>query len=278
MKLWKRRATLVSLVMGLLSAPLAADAVKVKVLSGLVGAEDSKSKELMALSPQAADQVARRDLLTVLQPTGKFTRDRDGNVEGMTLVTWPYQTQYPYVCREDRVTLRYRLEGRFSAKGAWMNIQRQPVGVEAQPLFHVAQLPIPGFVPGSSYPVPLCDARHPNAAATWFAAPSDADAVRAANMFRMAEDELKAARLSPGPCDAHGTDTCRQWILSLDDLSKVESVEPCPSNGDETACYVISFGSVELTIAGTISSSDFERITPTAITAVRAETVVAMFE
>ncbi|MGH6877484.1 MAG: hypothetical protein ACREHV_08925 [Rhizomicrobium sp.] len=205
--------------------PLAADATKVRLVSGLTGTQDSKSKELLALSPAVADQVARRDLLSVLQSTGKFTLDNSRNVEGMTFTTVPYQTAYRYVCREDRVTLRYQFEARYNEAGVWLDNQRQPAGVEAQPAYHIEQLPVPGFEPGTSYRATVCDARNPGPTASWFAAQSDRDAVRAANMFRMAEDEVKAGRLTPGPCDPHGADTCRQWILSLDDLSKVESVE-----------------------------------------------------
>jgi hypothetical protein len=94
----------------------------------------------------------------------------------------------------------------------------------------------------------------------------------------MAEDEVKAGRLTPGPCDPHGADTCRQWILSLDAPSKIESVTPCaPSTGND-ACYVISFDSVDITVAGTIPSNEFVPITPTAITFIRADAVMTLAE
>jgi hypothetical protein len=93
----------------------------------------------------------------------------------------------------------------------------------------------------------------------------------------MAEDEVKAGQLTPGPCDPHGTDTCRQWILSLDDTSKIEAVKSCATSPDDNACYVISFGSVEITVAGTIPSNEWEQITPVAITSIRADTVIILF-
>jgi hypothetical protein len=264
----------------LLVTPQPAGASKWKVVNGLVGGQDSKSKELLALSPIQADRVARRDLLSVLKSSGKFTTDNSRNVEGMTFVSQPYQTWIRYVCREDRITLRYQIEDRVNAAGTYLDSQRQPVGVEAQPTYHIEQLPVPGLAPATNYLTTVCDARHPGAAATWFAAPSDMDAVRAANLFRMAEDEVKAGRLTPGPCDPHGTDTCSQWILSLDDLSKIESVEPCaPSTGDD-ACYIISFGSdsVELTITGKIPSNTSEPFAPIAITSIRADDIVYVSE
>ena len=86
----ERRMALAALVSASLLAPLAADAAKVRIVSGLIGAQDSKSKELLALPPAAADQVGRRDLLSVLQSPGKFTIDNSRNVEGMTFITRPY--------------------------------------------------------------------------------------------------------------------------------------------------------------------------------------------
>jgi hypothetical protein len=260
-----------------LFAQFGAHAAHVRIVSGLSGGQDSKSKQLLALSPAAANQVATRDLLSVLKPSGKFTLDNGRNVEGMTFVTPPYQTNYRYVCREDRVTLQYKLEDRFDKAGTWLDNQRQPVGVEAQQVYHIEQLPVPGFIPGSSYRATVCDVRHPGAAAPWFAAPSVTDAIRAANMFRMAEDKVKAGRLTPGPCDSHGTDTCRQWVLSLDDPSKIKSVEPCATRRND-ACYIISFDAVDITVTGKIPRSEPEPITPTAITSIRADTVVTISE
>ncbi len=104
-------------VVALCLAPLAADANKVRIVSGIIGAQDEKSKALLALSPAGADQVGRRDLLSTLQLAGQFTVDKSRNVDGMTFVTRPYQTQYRYVCREDRVTLRYQTEFGSNASG-----------------------------------------------------------------------------------------------------------------------------------------------------------------
>jgi hypothetical protein len=258
--------------------PLEAHAEHVKIVSGLAGGQDNKSKELLALSPDAANRTATHDLLSVLRPTGKFTLDNSQNVEGMTFVTPPYQTFYVYVCREDRITLRYQTEGRFNAGGTWLDYQRQPVGVDAQQTYHISQLPVPGFVRGSSYPATVCDARHPGTTAAWFTAPNAIDAVRAANMFRMAEDEVKIERLIPGPCDRHGADTCREWVLSLDDPSRIKSIAPCATKNSDEACYVISFDDVDITITGTIPRTELIPVTPTSIGAIRVDTVITISE
>ena len=278
MIIWERPVLLAALLGASLLTSLGADAEKIKVVSGMIGAQESKSKELLALSPAATDQIARSDLLSVLQPTVKFVIDNSRNVEGATFYTQPYQTDYRYVCREDRVTLGYQLGSRFDAAGKWLDFYPQPAGVEAQAVYHIERLPVPGPVPGTSYMATICDARHPGAGVSWFAAPKDSDAVRAANMFRMAEDNVKSGRLTPGFCDPHGAETCRQWILSLDDPSKIESVAPCASSTSDDACYVISFDSVDVTITGKIPSTAWENFTPTIVTSIRVDTVATLME
>jgi hypothetical protein len=273
-----RHVVAIALFGASLFAQFEARATHVRIVSGLSGGQDSKSKELLALSPAATNQAATRDLLSVLRPSGKFTLDNSRNVEGMTFITPPYQTAYRYVCREDRVTLQYALEDRFDAKGTWLENQRQPVGVEAEQTYHVDELPVPGFVPGSSYPTTVCDSHHPDATATWFTATGAATAVRAVNMFRMAEDEVKAGRLKPGPCDLHGADSCPEWVRSLDDVSKIKSVEPCAAEQDQ-ACYIISFDAVDMTVTGTIPRTELPpQVTPTAITSVRVDSVLTLSE
>jgi len=251
-----------------------------KIVYGLVGAQDQKSKQLLSLSPANANKIARSDLLEVLKPGTTFTTDNSHNVEGMTFVTGAYSTNLRYVCRQDRVTLKYQLENRYYANGSWRDYYRRPVGVEAQPTYHIEQLPVPGIRPGvsDSYTSTVCDENHPGPGATWFTAANDIEAVRAANMFRMAEDEVKAGRLEPGPCDTRGADACRQWALSLDDLSKIEAVEPCEPGSGGNACYVISFAgdSVEMTIVGDEPRNSSEPITPNAITSVRVENVMRL--
>lgn len=269
---WNSSVVAASLFGALIFMPLEVHAEKIKTVSGLMGAQDSRSKELLALSPAEANQVATRDLISLLMPTGKFTLDNSRNVEGMVFTTRPYWTTYRYVCREDRVTLKYKL--RFGSASS--EDQRGPVGVEAQPTYHIEQLPVPGFVPGTSYKITDCDAAHLDSSATWFSAPSNRDAVRAANMFRMAVDEVKAGRLTPSPCDTHAALTCSQWLLSLDDPSKIVSVEPCATDHDDEVCYAISFDSVDVTITGKISHDDMEAITPAAITSIRVDNVIML--
>ena len=275
-RLWIRGALAALLLGASLLVPSGVLAEKMKLVSGLVGAQDAQSKDWLALSPTETNQVATQHLLSLLKSAGKFTLDNSRNVESMTFVTQPYDTSYRYVCRQDRVTLRYQYQARFDATGKVLDDERRPVGVEAQATFHIEQLPVPGFIPGTSYQEPVCDALHPGASASWIAGPRDTDVILAANMFRMAEDDVNAGRLIPGPCDSNGALNCRQWLLSLDDPSKINSVEPCTANSNNDACYVVSFDSIDVTINGKISRDDIERITPASITSIRVENVYTL--
>src|SRR6185503_12159823 len=104
---WNKSVMAASLLGVSFFMPSEVQAEKVKIVSGLVGGQDAKSKEWLALPQTEADQIATQHLLSVLKPEGKFAQDNSRNVEGMTFVTQPYATPYRYVCRQDRVTLRY---------------------------------------------------------------------------------------------------------------------------------------------------------------------------
>jgi hypothetical protein len=258
-------------LLGALCLPSGVQAEKAKFVSGLVGAQDTQSKEWLALSPAEADQLATRQLFSLLKPVGRFTQDDSHNVEGMTFLTQPYSTDFPYVCRQDRVTLEYRNRFKFDAAGKRPTDDRRPFGVEAQATFHIAQLPVQ-IVSGKPYSFAACDASHLGASAKWIAAPRDIDAIVAANMFRMAVDNAKAGRPMPESCDQNGP-VCDKWLVSLDDLSKVVSVEPCAASDGDSACYVISFDGVDVTITGKMSPDDNMRITPAEIISVRIDNV-----
>lgn len=223
------------------------------------------------LPPAVADETARRDLLSVLQPTGKFKKGPMG-VETATFVTWPFEDRYPGLCREDELVVGYGNIQRYDKDGRLLYSSGGPENLKSQPIFHLDQIP----VPYSTYELANCDPRHPGPQAAWFAAPTAADAVRAANLFRMAEDQVKAGNLAPGPCPGDGPDACRRRVVALDDFSKVTSVGACTEAAGDDACYVFSLADAELTVAGKMSQS--EPTIPTAITSVRAREVITVTE
>src|ERR1700722_3655525 len=174
MKGWQRYSG--AIAFGLVSSALLLTAAAAEVLPIYAGAKEIWKE--VAGSPAAAGQVAKRDLLSALQPTAEFSYNLNGDIGG-TLVTWPYQTGYSRVCREDRVTLLYKPVDRFDPQGHFLNNRLEPVGVESGgPLFHIEQLPVPAD-DETRPPTTICDRSHPGTKAAWFSASSAQDAVRA---------------------------------------------------------------------------------------------------
>jgi hypothetical protein len=224
--------------------------------------QDSKSKALLALAPDEADRVRRRALMSDLQPTGQFLTSPNGNVYGMTFVTWPYPTDMDYVCREDSITLQHG-EDRFG---------KEPHQIEAQALYYVDG---DASISGDHLSWQGCDRRHPGPKAHWFSAPRAYDAVRATEIFREAQDEVASGVVTPAPCGRSGPDACRQWILSLKDSSKIDAVETCPSDPGPDVCYVISMGDERLTIGAKMFSGHPAQID---ITSIKVEQVITVME
>jgi hypothetical protein len=223
--------------------------------------QDSQSKALLALPPAEADRVRRRELLSDLQPTGEFLTDFNGNVYGMTYVTWPYQDVRGsgFVCREDRITLL--------SKGAIGAGQ-----IETQALFYVDGDP---FVREDHGVWQGCNKRNPGPKAHWFIAPTAFDAVQAVQVLHEAEDDVASGVVAPAPCTRRGDDACRQWILSLKDPDKIDSVDTCPSDPGPDVCYVISVGDNRLTIGAKMFSGHPAQID---ITSIKVEQVVTVIE
>jgi hypothetical protein len=222
----------------------------------VVAPQDSRSKALLALPPAEADRVRRRALLAELQPTGAFLTDVNHNVYGMTFVTWPHQDG-AFVCREYRVTL---LDDNAVDAGH----------IDAQPVFYVDEDP---SLRGDHGVWHGCDKRHPGPKAHWISAPTALDAVRAVQIFREAQDEVASGVATPAPCSRSGPDACRQWILSLKDPGKIDTVDTCPSNPGPGVCYLIDIGDERLTIGAKMFSGH-----QIDITSVKVQQVITVIE
>lgn len=251
MKVWPRVKAWLSLLAAMaVAAPMVASAYPADRQNG-------NSKALLSLSPNEADQVRRRDLLANLQPEGQFLADLNGNVYAMTFLTWPHKTRLDFVCREERITL-------------YSDSAIEAGKIEAQPLFYVEQRPsIGGYGQWQG-----CDKSHPGPKANWIEAPTDLDAVRAVETFRMAEIAVENGSLKPA-CGHLSPDTCRQRTLSLANVSKIDAVAGCAPSPDEDVCYVISVGGSRLTIGAMMSP---DQTAPTATTSIKVEEIITVIE
>jgi hypothetical protein len=255
MKVWTLGETAVALAAALTVVAALAAAYP-------VAPQNSQSKALLALPAAEADRVRRRDLLAALQPGGEFLTDLNRNVYGMTFVTWPY-SEGSFVCREDRLTLRYGRE----------DVSGKPQQIETQALFYVNSEPSLS----ATDRIVACDKRHPGPNAHWMEAPTGYDAYRAAYVFRKAEKEVAAGELKPELCGRPGPDACREWIVSLNDPSKINAVDTCAPGADDDFCYVISFDDNQLTIRGTMSDVHHQKESTT-VRSIKVEEVLTIIE
>jgi len=234
----------------------------------VVAHRDPISRKLERLPPKTRDRIARHDLLSVLGPASEYGRRIFSNDLTTSFVTLPYQTEYS-LCREDRVTLTYGEVPLHDVAGKVVSWKPRPQGVESEPLFHVGQLPV-SLPPDAST---VCDAHHLDRNGTWFRAVNAWTAARGANVFHMAEDQLRSGSLAPERCERGGQDACRQWILSLNDFSKVDAISPCPADDDDkAACYVISLQSgEEVTIVARMPGAGALDIAPNSVASVKVD-------
>jgi len=186
------------------------------------------SRAMVALSAKAADQKAKQDLLSILQPSGKFTKGNRVAVTGAYMRTVPHGTTMKGLCVMDELTLNYDST---AAKAKPMDEPLRPGGLSVTHLYHAAR--------GADY---LDDRRRADRAASigniwsrdcktlrsdetvaWFEAESVTQAVDAINALHAATDALRAGKLEVKSCDypLRQGETCSQAILRVARLDKI---------------------------------------------------------
>ncbi len=237
------------------------------------------SRELTALPARGANRAAQRDLLSVFEPVTKYERGMFLRVRGVSMATRPYGTEFQGVCRKDVLTLWYtpaRSEAVGGANpdnepgGHVQDVALEPYGVDALALFHIDHLPAGKAVALSQTPAwqPACDAHQFSKETSWFAAKDNRQAVQAANMFRMAEDRVRAGTLAPKPCSNVGKRSCVQAILAVDDLAKLSEVESCDAPPDHSCVRLNLNEDTELTIIAHLDPNDENDVAPDAIVSI----------
>jgi hypothetical protein len=192
-------------------------------------------RQMEALSPEQADRRVREDLLSLLQPVGRIER---GHVRGeVDLVTAPFATAYPGLCRRDVLELRYAPT---DSAAQDEDQPMRPYGLEAKSQFVLRGAAPVTPRPHSPRSVWGTECAHLSKQATgnWFDAPNEDDAARAVNLFDAALTRLRAGTLSP--C-ASGSTTCSELrqakALRSDQLLQVFT---CKADVG-TVCYDLFF-------------------------------------
>jgi len=243
------------------------------------------SRELMALSARDANHVAQRDLLSVFKPVHKYGRGMFLRVRGTGMTTRPYGTEFQGVCRQDALTLWYAparsatVDGNPDQKPGSdiQDVPLEPYGFDASAWFHIGHLPAGKLAPRSQSPAwqSACDPQQFNDETPWFSAQNARQAVLGANIFRMAEDQVKAGTLSPKPCEgASKTRSCVQAILAVNDLAKLQSVEDCGADS-ASSCVKLNLNSdTQLIIVAHVDAGDPNGVTPSDIVSIEVSNYV----
>ena len=251
------------------------------------------TRQWEAMSATAVNRTVRRDLLSVLAPTGKTTSGMRRSLQGVELSTRPVGTTFKGVCRRDSVVLWYATD---EERGEPEDAPVRPYSVSAEPLFHLLELPTidqaTGWPKTSTLDQRACltldygwadprnaedqddddddeEERHP---AVWISAKDANLAVSGALVMERALEKVKAGTLKPLPCDDNRIGpllhSCEEAITASGGWREMYSVSTC-SVGTDEICYKIDAAhGIELTI---VASGDGEDTVPTEILSIAVE-------
>jgi hypothetical protein len=233
-------------------------------------AQDLSTRERQALSAKEADRVARRDLLSILQPTGKNKRGMLRRMRGIGFFTKPYATPYKGMCREDILTLNY---GATAGDSRYEDAPLRPYALQTSAWFLILSKDFKvERRPAEFGPEPFdgkCSALSTEEA--WFAAEDEYVAARGYATAIAAADRLADGSLDPTLCEGiFPTTTCRQAARELLRPDSVGSVSRCPAPQKER-CFVIDGNDTKATIRTDGDDNDDAPITPASIKSVAIE-------
>jgi hypothetical protein len=196
------------------------------------------------LSPRAADQTIRRDMLSILQPITEIDPGMFTILHGQSLETRPVGTAFEGVCRRDVLTLWYAPA--VPNMSPSRDTPLRPYSIDAEPNFHIIHRP---KADGLGAQVWRSECTALNDQARWFGAKDAFHAAQGALLLEAILDEIRIGRLKSAPCPhALDSQSCEKTILEFAALAKLDSAETCPSDTG-SICYILNFeASTRLTI------------------------------
>lgn len=240
------------------------------VLAAASGALAETTRQLTQLPPNAADKVAKQDLLSVLAPVRKISSGMRVQLGGIEFSTKPYGTAMKGLCRYDNVTLKYAPVATSS------NLRDEPIrpfGIEAEAWYHAIGAPIEELAPESASRAiwgEECRKLPTSLPTSWFRAASDETAARGVNLLAVAIKAVRAGEVKlGGVCGMRGPPVaCDGVVLKEGRVDKITEVDACPADQGHV-CYKVSVGDdVEVTIRATTNP---DSLAPQRIDGVSAE-------
>jgi hypothetical protein len=228
-------------------------------------AKTMTSRAMIVLSAKAADAKAKRDLLSILQPSGKFSQGNRVAVSGAYMRTLPHGTTMKGLCAMDELALQY---GSTAAKSKPMDEPLRPRGLNVTHLYHAVsgagylddKQPTDRATVLGNIGSPDCEKLRSAKTATWFEAKDAAEAVDAVNALHATMDALRAGKLDAKGCSylLRQGETCSQAILRVARLDKIETLgHECPHAAGQS-CVELFLGhedSMALTIVFSLKNN-----------------------
>ena len=172
----------------------------VTFLTATASAQDLSTRDRQALSAKEADRVARRDLLSILQPAGRNERGNLRRMLSAGFLTKPYATAYRGLCRKDMLTVSY---GTTATDDRYEDAPLRPYGLELSALFRVTSRDFRVERRSEKFgPEPFEDACSSTSAAdTWFFADNENVAAVGYAVVMAADKALVDGTLKPATCE-----------------------------------------------------------------------------
>jgi hypothetical protein len=215
--------------------------------------------------------------LSILKPINRIDSGMFRSLRGVGLTTHTFGTTFHGVCERDGLSLSYAPAIAADTREKPEDQSIKPYGLKAFSAFLFLSPPEPnGFVQEDRPMVWSAECQSADKIEEgWFVAEDAFSAVQGALMFRLMLDGIKTDSLRPLPCPEllDKAQTCAQAILTIGDLSKIDSIAAC-SAPEGSLCYVVDLnGSTRLTITG---QGDNRSVRPSAILSVTIEQYIVV--
>ena len=200
-------------------------------MSGYASAEQARTAaELRALPPAAAEQVAKSDLLSVLQLEHDFKSGLGRRaLEGVSFVTPAFGTSFNGLCQRDSLVLRYAAT---TTEGKPEDRPLKPYDVNTTAWFADIGM---ADTPGDTHPVltPGCEALDGKTDVDWFPAQDAWQAAEAVLLLRKVRAQLKDGQLAS--CDSK----CKDVVLTARHIFRITDCAGPEAEAKGELCYAM---------------------------------------
>lgn len=224
--------------------------------------EPLNSDERRTLTAKAADRLARRDLLSILKPMGRYPHGNRRQIGSAWFTTATIGTHIPGLCARNTLILNYAPVSppRDSEHYDYEGEPLRPSGVEAMMHYRFVKAPAADLLDTngdhSSPSIWRSECRSlkdDEYGRGWFAAPDPEAAVRGWLTFEAAIDAVLARPALAEPCAIyarHGQKAdCAMTLVGLRDAEKLNEIAPCGAPTGKV-CHKIDIDHYWITIIG----------------------------